>query len=310
PDYMPTTSDTQAIMVIPLLSYERILGVLHLETNKPERFSQDIFDFLKLIASRVAVAIENAQLYQIAQDQLTRLQELYIQVSDLEKLKTDMIRIAAHDLRNPVSVIVGYLELLQWSLGEKITDKQQNQIDAMSRAAQRMEKITTDILSLERIEKLQLDKSQQLLMNTALREVFDEYKGQAEQKHQEYVLEIPDEVLTVQADGAQLREAMSNLVGNAIKYTPESGKVTMKLYEDKDKVKFEVIDTGYGVPADQQASLFQPFFRAYSDETANIEGTGLGLHLVKNIITRHEGKMIFRSIYGEGSTFGFELPLL
>ncbi|MBC8171075.1 MAG: response regulator, partial [Anaerolineae bacterium] len=171
PDYMPTTSDTQAIMVIPLLSYERILGVLHLETNKPERFSQDIFDFLKLIASRVAVAIENAQLYQIAQDQLTRLQELYIQVSDLEKLKTDMIRIAAHDLRNPVSVIVGYLELLQWSLGEKITDKQQNQIDAMSRAAQRMEKITTDILSLERIEKLQLDKSQQLLMNTALREV-------------------------------------------------------------------------------------------------------------------------------------------
>lgn len=310
PEYMPTNSDTKAIMVIPLLSYERILGVLNLETNKPERFSQDIFDFLKLIASRVAVAIENAQLYQIAQDQLTRLQELYMQVSDLEKLKTDMIRIAAHDLRNPVSVIVGYLDLLQWSLGEKITEKQKSQIDAMTRAAQRMEKITTDILSLERIEKLQLDKSQQLLLNTALREVFEEYKGQAEQKHQEYVLEIPDEALTVQADGVQLREAMSNLVGNAIKYTPEKGKVTLKAYEDRDKVKFEVIDTGYGIPADQQASLFQPFFRAYSDETANIEGTGLGLHLVKNIITRHEGKMIFRSTYGEGSTFGFELPLL
>ncbi|HEX2621512.1 MAG TPA: response regulator, partial [Phototrophicaceae bacterium] len=147
PEAMGTNNDTRAMMVIPLVSYERVLGVLNLETNKPERFSQDIFDFLKLIASRVAVAIENAQLYQIAQDQLARLQDLYVQVSDLEKLKTDMIRIAAHDLRNPVSVIVGYLELLEWSLGEKITDKQRNQIDAMTRAAQRMEKITTDILS-------------------------------------------------------------------------------------------------------------------------------------------------------------------
>ena len=93
-----------------------MLGVLNLETNKPERFTEDTFEFIKLIATRAAVAIENSQLYQIAQDQLARVQELYNQVSELEKLKTDMIRIAAHDLRNPVGVIVGYLELLEWSL--------------------------------------------------------------------------------------------------------------------------------------------------------------------------------------------------
>ena len=72
---------------------------------------------------------------------------------------------------------------------------------------------------------------------------------------------------------------------------------------------FKVLDTGYGIPADQQERLFQPFFRARSREVENIDGTGLGLHLVKNIITRHEGEMLFDSIYGQGSTFGFHLPL-
>jgi PAS domain S-box-containing protein len=309
PAYVSTNRDTQAQMLIPLVSYERLMGLLNLETNKPERFTQDTFDFLKLIASRVATAIENAQLYQIAQDQLARLQELYMQVSELEKLKTDMIRIAAHDLRNPVGVIVGYLELLEWSLGESMTDKQRNQIDSMMRAAQRMEKITTDILSLERIEKLHLEKTQRLLLNAVALEVYEDYRSQAQQKDQEYILDITDDPLTIQADSAQLREAMANMISNAIKYTPAQGKITVQLHEEKEQAIFRVIDTGYGIPADQQAGLFQPFYRAASEETANIEGTGLGLHLVKNIITRHNGRMIFESEYGKGSTFGFKLPL-
>jgi PAS domain S-box-containing protein len=310
PAYVASNKDTRGVMLIPLVSYERLMGILTLETNRPERFTQEAFDFLKLIASRVAMAMENAQLYEIAQDQLARLQELYLQVSELEKLKTDMIRIAAHDLRNPVGVIVGYLELLEWSLGQDITEKQRNQLDSMMRAAQRMEKITTDILSLERIEKLHLDKTQRLMLNAVALEVFEDYKSQAEQKHQVYTLDIDDEALTVQADNAQLREAMANMISNAIKYTPNEGKITVQLKEENDYAVFRVVDTGYGIPADQQAGLFQPFYRAASDETANIEGTGLGLHLVKNIITRHGGRMIFESEYGKGSTFGFRLPLV
>jgi PAS domain S-box-containing protein len=308
--YLPSNKDTRALMAIPLISNDRNMGILNLETNRPERFNQDTFDFLKLIASRVAIAIENAQLYQIAQEQLARLQELYSQVSELEKLKTDMIRIAAHDLRNPVGVIVGYLELLEWSLGEGITDKQRGQLESMMRAAQRMEKITTDILSLERIEKLHLEKTHRLMLNPVVLEVFEDYKAQAEQKRQHYELQIEDESIIVQADNAQIREAMANMISNAIKYTPEEGKVIVKFVEEDDWAVFEVIDTGYGIPTDQQARLFQPFYRAASEETINIEGTGLGLHLVKNIITRHNGKMIFHSEYGKGSTFGFKLPLM
>jgi PAS domain S-box-containing protein len=308
-DYLPSIPETRAQMLFPLMSYERILGVLNLETNRDDRFNEDTFEFIKLIATRAAVAIENAQLYQIAQDQLARTQELYVQVSELEKLKTDMIRIAAHDLRNPVGIIVGYLELLDWSLAGKITDKQKAQLEAMSRAAQRMERITTDILSLEKIEKLHLGKNDFIGLNAVVSEVFEEYAGQAADKSQRFTLRMTDEQLSVRADTAQLREAMANLVGNAIKYTPNNGMVSVSLVRERGFAIFNVIDTGYGIPADQQARLFQPFFRADSDETKDIDGTGLGLHLVKNIIIRHEGQMIFESVYGQGSTFGFRLPL-
>lgn len=310
PNYKPIRPDTRAQMVIPLMSYERILGLLNLESNRTDRFTEELFEFIKLIAARVAVAMENAQLYQIAQEQLNRMEELYRQVSELEQLKSDMIRIAAHDLRNPVGVIVGFIELLEWSLEGKLTDKQKTQFAAMMRAAQRMERITSDILSLERIEKLNVDRGKLMELNAVVKEAYEEYVGQATKKSQQISLEMPDEKLNIQADGAQIREAAANLIGNAIKYTPENGTVRVVVRQDNGHAVFEVIDTGFGIPAEQQASLFQPFFRASSDETANIEGTGLGLHLVKNIIKRYDGEMIFNSEYGKGSTFGFKMTVI
>ncbi len=309
PNYKPIRPDTRAQMVIPLMSYERILGLLNLESNRTDRFSDELFEFIKLIAARVAVAMENAQLYQIAQEQLNRMEELYHQVSELEQLKTDMIRIAAHDLRNPVGVIIGFIELLEWSLEDKLTEKQKTQFDAMMRAAQRMERITSDILSLERIEKLNADRGKLMELNAVVKEAYDEYAGQAHKKSQHISLEMPEDKLIIQADSAQIREAAANLIGNAIKYTPENGTVRVVVRQENNHAIFEVIDNGYGIPAEQQANLFQPFSRIASNETASIEGTGLGLHLVKNIITRYDGEIIFSSEYGKGSTFGFKISI-
>lgn len=308
-DYVTLNNKTRALMLIPLMSYERMIGILNLETNVPERFTQETFDFIRLITARAAVAIENAQLYEIAQDQLAQLQDLYAQVSALEKIKTDMIRIAAHDLRNPVGVIVGYTELLEHDLEEIMSKKRAKYLSAIQNAAARMEKITTDILSLERIEKIQLQQGDRVNLSDLLTEVFKDHEGQANAKNQRYMINLPLKSMIVHGDDAQLREAMSNLINNAIKYTPERGNITVTLARSNNMAAFTVKDTGYGIPKDQQASLFQPFYRAHSRETADIEGTGLGLHLVKNIVERLEGKMIFESVYGEGSTFGFKLPM-
>jgi signal transduction histidine kinase len=100
-----------------------------------------------------------------------------------------------------------------------------------------------------------------------------------------------------------------NLISNAIKYTPNNGMIDVSLTKANKMAKIRVKDNGFGIPQGQQDRLFTPFYRVHTDETESIEGTGLGLHLVKNIIIRHDGTMYLESTYGEGSTFGFDMPL-
>jgi two-component system, OmpR family, phosphate regulon sensor histidine kinase PhoR len=137
-----------------------------------------------------------------------------------------------------------------------------------------------------------------------------EHEFQAQEKSLAITLDITDKQLIVSGDDAQLHEAIVNLINNAIKYTPEGGKIQVKLQKQNNEALFEVVDNGYGIPVNMQEKLFQPFYRVISVETQHIEGTGLGLHLVKNIIERHGGEMHFQSDHGEGSTFGFVMSLI
>ena len=306
PDYNPDLPSTRAQMAIPLRYRDRLIGVLNLETSKPERFRQESFTVLSLIAARMAAAVDFASLYQLSQQQLAELQKLYARVSELEQLKTDMIRIAAHDLRNPLSSIIGFTELLLTG-DDPLSNDQQEMIGLMRRAGRQMQSIITNILSLQRIEQQGYNRERINLAEVA-HHAYEDLLDRAKAKALHFTIGIPDMPLCVEGDPAQLREAIDNLINNAIKYTLEGGAVRVKLGEKNGMIAFEVQDTGIGVPEDQQARLFQPFFRAASVETARIEGTGLGLHLVKNIIERHGGRMHFESVYRQGSTFGFELP--
>lgn len=309
PDYYEAIEGTQAQITIPLISQERFIGILNLETNKAEHFTEEVFEFLKLVTARVAVAVDNAQLYQTMQDQLHELQALYERVSKLEQIKTDMIRLAAHDLRNPIGVIGGYVQLLQMELGSKATAQVNEYIDYIGRATKRMEKIANDILSLQRIEASQNNVREAVNLRDMVTAVFEEYREQAAQKAQQFELTLVDKPVFIQGDPGQLREAIHNLISNAVKYTPMSGRIDVKLVQENERVIFEVVDTGFGIPEDQHTKLFQPFFRVKNRETKNIEGTGLGLHLVKNIVERNGGTLRFESVHGKGSTFGFELPV-
>jgi signal transduction histidine kinase len=138
---------------------------------------------------------------------------------------------------------------------------------------------------------------------------FDECEAQAAEKSLDYQLQNTAGLVEVQGDAIFLHESIVNLLSNAIKYTPNGGKVLVRLQTDGSKATLEVQDNGYGIPEESQANLFQPFYRPVTKETKSIRGTGLGLHLVKRIVERHNGQMVFTSTYGKGSTFGFELPL-
>jgi PAS domain S-box-containing protein len=309
PDYVPVIPETKAQMTIPLISRDLLIGVVNLETTDAARFTPDVFQLIKLMTVRIAVALDNARLYQLAHKQLTELQTLYDKVSYLERLKTDMIRIAAHDLRNPIHLVNTYADLLQQDLSDVLDDQHKEFLKAIVRAGGQMLRITNNILSPERIE--QNAASMQVVdLRKLVAETYLAHSDQARQKGLTYEVALPDESMSVNGDPNQLGEAMANLIVNSIKYTPNGGRILVSLLRNSSRAVVNVEDTGFGIPPEQQEKLFQPFFRADMSEIKQIDGTGLGLHLVKNIIERHFGKVHFKSIHKEGSTFGFELPLV
>lgn len=301
PDYMGEIPATNALIVLPLVSQDQLVGIIRLEASRAERFTDDMFQFAQLIAGRIALAVDNARLYYLVEQKLHEM-------SKLEQIKTDMIRMASHDLKNPLAVIEGYLMLLMMDAAD-FDEGTQDMLVQIQRAVGRMNRILMDILSIERINQRARDEFHSFDLGQLVQAARDEFEPQITARAQHLVEDIGStEPLLIEGDEAQLYEAITNLISNAMKYTPEGGTITLHVSNGDDKVRFYVRDTGYGIPTDMQDRLFEPFFRAKTDQTIHIEGTGLGLHLVRNIIKRHNGVMLFESEYGKGSLFGFEIP--
>lgn len=225
------------------------------------------------------------------------------QVTRLEQMKTDMIRIAAHDLRNPLTVLNGYIEMLMGS--DAISEEDAKfYLNQMHDSVHHMQRMVGDLLSLERIAELSGGHTDPVEFSLLVEDSFNRLFS----TDHDMSLHVPNEQVIVYGVAPLLREAVDNLISNAVKYTPANGTITATLSADSDYAFFRVVDTGYGIPEDMQNDLFKPFYRAKSKETRKIPGTGLGLNLVQNIVARHNGTIHFLSEYGKGSEFGFLLP--
>jgi PAS domain S-box-containing protein len=228
-------------------------------------------------------------------------------LKDLNRLKTHMIKMASHDLKGPLGLLVGYLDLM-------LTDMQAGMmpdrlyIDNIYKAITRMETLIASLLDAHRDEdSLQ---SKPIDPYELIQDIVEDMTPVAAQHNLTLVKNIRSNLHPIKGDFVQLREAVNNFVTNAFKYTPDGGTITINMYTEEDRFYFSVQDTGYGIPEDQQAYIFKPNFRASQPETAHIEGTGVGLSLVKEVVERHGGQVWFNSRKGEGSTFGFWVPML
>jgi signal transduction histidine kinase len=228
-------------------------------------------------------------------------------LQDLNELKTRMIRMASHDLKNPLGRVFGYAELLM--MDDDISDEQRTFIKNIRAAGDEMNNLITEILDLEQLRSGAIHRAN-LNFNEMVAQVVTRHEPDLYRKSQTYVDEVSKEGMTVFADARQLSQAITNLVGNAVKYTPDNGTITVRVYQDGDKARFEVKDTGYGMPADALPQLFTEFYRVRTQATQNIKGTGLGLSLVKQVIDAHDGRIWVESEEGKGSTFFVELPLV
>jgi signal transduction histidine kinase/CHASE2 domain-containing sensor protein len=236
---------------------------------------------------------------------------ILVDVTDLvqlNELKTQMIRMASHDLKNPLSRVLGYAELILSS--DVLDDMNEQFMDNIMNAGDEINKIITDILDLEQLRSGQVERTPASFKNL-VREIVSRHEPDKDRKQQTMTLDMPDVPITVSGDYLRLGQAVSNLVSNAIKYTPEQGDIKVRIWQpEPTSVQLEIEDNGYGIPERSQAKLFTEFYRVKSKETRSISGTGLGLSLVKSVIENHEGEVWVKSVEGEGSTFYILLPVI
>lgn len=242
---------------------------------------------------------------------LDELTGLHARLSELERLKTDMLRLGAHDLRSPLMVIMNYARYLADELAAAPAGSQALQyLNEIVDAAERMKMISRDILDAERIEQM-LDTTalDAVEFVSALQSAADGLRANAALKHHTMTMRVPPYPLHGRGDGPMLREAAGNLISNAIKYTPDGGHIEIVVRSTASHVEFSVTDNGYGIPPEAQGTLFEPLLHAGTKEARREAGTGFGLYLVKRIIERHDGEVFFESRLSQGSTFGFRLPI-
>ena len=228
----------------------------------------------------------------------------------VEKLKTEFVSLSAHQLRTPLSAIKWTLQmLLDEDLG-KITKEQREFIEKTYESNEKMIKLINDLLDVTRIEEGRyLYKPVLTDPEAVVQSVIDSFKDYIRQKGINLVFKKTDKVLPkVKMDVEKVKLAIQNILNNAIVYTHPGGQVTISLKGDKNKVEFRISDTGIGIPKDQQKRVFTKFFRGANAVKIETGGTGLGLYITKNIIEAHDGKILFKSEEGKGSTFYFSLP--
>ena len=226
---------------------------------------------------------------------------------ETERLKSDMILTASHDLRNPVNLTLGALDLLG-KRGDNLTEVQKEALDLSLLGIHRIDALIKDLLDLERIERRVGLKLSRCNLDEITQAVVTELTLTSLQRQQKLIYERPDAPCLVRGDPQRLYQVVSNLISNAIKYTLTGGEITVMVRAMDNQVRFDVRDTGPGISPEAQARIFERFYRApavSSDE----RGTGLGLAIVKSIVEQHGGRVWVTSVVGQGSTFSVFLPI-
>lgn len=228
------------------------------------------------------------------------------QLKELDRIKSEFVNTVSHDLRSPLTAIVGYVDLIKRT--GALNDQQKEYIQRVQKSVKDITELINDLLDLGKIEAGLDIRFESLCLESLIKDVIDNLRSRLSQKEMELNLDILPDLPPVLGNSLRLRQMVTNLVVNAIEYTQPEGRIEIKAYCKKDQVILSVIDSGIGIPATDQPNIFNKFFRAKNVQTTST-GTGLGLAIVKSIVDKHQGRIWVDSEPGQGSTFTVVLPV-
>jgi len=294
----------------PIKVKEKVIGVLHLAHQKRRPFTPDELQLIESLAQEIGVAVENARLFEQVSQKTAELEETNRELRHANQAKSEFISAISHELRTPLNIIMGNAELTGDGFFGAINSAQKKSLRQIQENSHFLLRMVNNILTLSRIEANRLTLE---LAPVEIDKVISLAKSQAESLNRNPRLEISwdidQHIDFIVTDGTKLEEILQNLIGNAIKFTPQ-GKidVRVKQFSNEDRVEFTVADTGIGIELGDLDRIFQAFEQINEAHTGPYNGVGLGLSIVKKYVHLMDGDIRVESELGRGSTFTVSLP--
>lgn len=321
PDNVSALPSPAAQLAVPIMVDESVVGAINVESTDREAIDHNALELLELVANQVSIALQNANLYsQVRRNVATlearvrertaKLEEVLEEAKSAERAKAQFVADVSHELRTPLTNIGLYLDLVEIGDG----DRSSEYLATLRRETERLANLIDQLLNLSRLDTDQLEVDLQPVdFNQTVRHLLDDRKLLLESKRLRLVAALDPRDPVVRADPKLLSQVISNLLSNAMNYTPEDGTITVRSMVDpvggEDWLRFEVEDTGPGIPDTEQAHIFERFYRGEAGRASGVSGTGLGLAICQEIIGRLRGSLALLSSSSAGSTFIVRLPL-
>ncbi len=304
----PLLPETRAEAALPLIAGERLIGVLDVQSTKRGAFTSESTRMLTLLATQLAIALENAQTYELERQALEELRRA-------DELKSQFLANMSHELRTPLNSIIGFSRVILKGIDGPINDMQREDLTSIYNAGQHLLGLINDILDLSKIEAGKMELAfEEVDIGDLINSVMSTAVGLVKDKPIKLIKEIEPNLPLIQADPIRIRQVLLNLISNAAKFTEEGH---IKVFARKqqgphgyEEVLIGVEDTGPGIAQEDLQKLFKPFSQVDASLTRKTGGTGLGLSISRNLVEMHGGRIWVESELGKGSTFYFTVPVI
>ncbi|NKQ37624.1 MAG: GAF domain-containing protein [Chloroflexi bacterium] len=292
----------------PIIAGDNCLGALILFNLRENyrQFSERDVALLESVGRQAGIAIQNAHLYAEAQQRANALAQMLSRQAELDELKNKFIHNVSHELRAPLGIIFGHVELLNQSLAEDLQPEQRQSMEIILRRTRMLANLVEDLTALLAAQTQEFRRDN-ILAADLIYSMLADYQIQAAEADITLRADIAPQLPMIQGDITHLRRVFDNLLSNAFKFTPVGGSVTIRMWAEGNDVLIEVTDTGNGIPADKLKYIFERFYQV-EEKGQRRPGTGLGLALVKEIVEAHRGHVSVSSKVGQGTTFEIVLP--